>query len=94
MEKVWRGTDKRNAELIWAAGPPARHQQETGQDDAGNKHTYDKLLSPRAHANQLPFGDDEIIYSHLADYGDCELADKRERFRSSAAVCRIGDVAA
>jgi 3-phenylpropionate/trans-cinnamate dioxygenase ferredoxin reductase subunit len=84
MEKVWRGTEKLNVEMI--LGRAVRQldpKEKQVRDDAGNKHTYDKLLiATGGSPNRLPFGGDEIIYFRdLRDYRRLRaLADQHERF--------------
>lgn len=71
FEKVWRGTDQLNVEFHLG-----RHATELDpsakrvRDNQGDEYTYDKLLlATGGTPNELPFGEEQIIYYRtLQDY--------------------------
>ena len=84
LEKVWRGTEKLNPEMILGrAAVKLDPQKKVVADAAGDQYGYQKLLiATGGTPNRLPFGETEIIYFRtLQDYHRLRaLADERERF--------------
>lgn len=84
FEKVWRGTEKLNPELILGRGAVKLDpQKKIVTDDMGEKYGYEKLLiATGGTPNRLQFGDSEIIYFRsLQDYQRLRaLADQHQRF--------------
>jgi 3-phenylpropionate/trans-cinnamate dioxygenase ferredoxin reductase subunit len=84
FERIWRGTDKFSVEFHLG-----RHATELDpdtkrvRDDKGDEYTYDKLLlATGGTPNQLPFGEEQIIYYRtLQDYIHLrQLSDTRQSF--------------
>lgn len=71
VEKIWRNTQKRGAELhLGTTIAQFEPQNKLVRDDKGNEYTYDKLLlATGGSPNRLPFGGDKIIYyRNFQDY--------------------------
>jgi 3-phenylpropionate/trans-cinnamate dioxygenase ferredoxin reductase subunit len=84
LDRIWRGTDKLDAELH--LGRTARQvdpEEKRVIDDQGTEYTYEKLLlATGGTPNRLPFGGDQIIYYRtLDDYQRLrELTEHGQRF--------------
>ena len=84
LDRIWRGTDKLDAELH--LGRTARQldpKEKRVIDDQGTEYTYEKLLlATGGTPNRLPFGGDQIIYYRtLDDYQRLrQLTERGQRF--------------
>ncbi|HTP03007.1 MAG TPA: FAD-dependent oxidoreductase [Anaerolineales bacterium] len=84
FERIWRGTDKLNVEFHLGRhavklDPSAKQVV----DDRGDEYTYDRLLlATGGTPNQLPFGQEHIVYFRtLQDYLHVrQLSDTRQSF--------------
>src|SRR5438128_3186460 len=85
VEKIWRGTEsKPGVDLHTSCKVTSLDAQNKKiRDDAGNEHTFDKLLlATGGKPRRLPFGGDNIIYYRT--YRDYEklraAAETKQRF--------------
>lgn len=71
FERIWRGTDKLNVEFhLGRHATQLDPSAKLVRDDKGDEYGYDKLLlATGGTPNQLPFGQEDIIYYRtLQDY--------------------------
>ncbi len=85
-EKIWRGTDKLDAELILGTNIKSldvNNKKAIGDD--GEEYGYEKLLlATGGGPNRLPFGDEDIIY--YRSYSDYERTNELAKHKKNFVV--------
>jgi NADPH-dependent 2,4-dienoyl-CoA reductase/sulfur reductase-like enzyme len=84
LDRIWRGTDKLDAELhLGRTAQQLVPEEKRVIDNQGTEYTYEKLLlATGGTPNHLPFGGDQIIYYRtLEDYQRLrQLVGRGQRF--------------